>query len=174
VKILIFLTITNLCLITYQDFKYRAVSWILFAMLAILCICLHLLFNQSWEDFGRQALINNIFLLIQVSIAFVLLFFKNNRKKVDMKSKIGLGDILFLIAVSFLLPFMVFAIYYLGSLVFSLLIYFFILRRSQEPVNKTIPLAGLQAIFLAICIIFSFILPDYILDMEWSYAINGI
>ncbi|WP_299627653.1 hypothetical protein [uncultured Tenacibaculum sp.] len=65
--------------------------------------------------------------------------------KQSLFSAIGLGDFLFFIALAVAFPLTTFLIIFITSLLFSLLLFLVIKKKLKE---KTVPLAGFQAIFL--------------------------
>lgn len=155
-------SIALLALILYQDLKYRAVSWLLFP---VTCICLFILEHpwENWLQFSENLVFNLGFIFLNLGL--LLLFFKI--KKVTIKGMlnqfIGIGDILFFLILAIILPFPTFPIFFISSLILSLALALIAFR------NKTTPLAGLQALFLAIHLSLDFlhinILPQNILTI---------
>jgi len=138
--------------IAYQDLRYREVSWIFFPFLTMLGFLI-----SSKSTTASQVLqnwiINLAFLLLQYLVAtFFLNFLNSGRNK---KIILGLGDILFLLSSAVFFSLSGFIVFYLLSLLFSLLIFMLIIKK-YSAVNKdgTVPLAGLQSVFLIILFAF--------------------
>jgi hypothetical protein len=167
-----FLAMVNLCAIAYQDFTSRAVSWVLFPILAAINMGLHTTSSGSFQIVCKDAGWNMIFLGVQFLITFLYFFIKNHFKWVSISDKIGLGDILFLVAVSFLFPMIQFVIFYMSSLLFSLGIYSGIISKRKSGTRGTIPLAGLQSVFLTILILCFVLGFSYMLNDELNLVNN--
>lgn len=156
--IAIYLSVLSLCLaIFYQDIKHREVSSIFFLLLAIAGTAINLLQPGGF----RQLAINtgiNLFICLLL-LAMLKLYFLIKEKKLNsiVNTKIGAGDIYFLIACSFFFSPILFCVFLMLSLLFSLLTAGFSLLVSNPSINKnSIPLAGLQSLcliaFIAICL----------------------
>ncbi len=139
------LYISILALITYQDFKQREVSVLLFFVVALIGGYLHYS-AQYLNQFLLSLLINLSTVLILISI---LILYVKFIMKIKLKESIGSGDLLFFIVFALSFPSVSFVLLLALSFVFSLVI-FFILKQSLK--NKTVPLAGLQAFFLGLVI----------------------
>jgi len=148
-----------LCLgfICYQDMRYRAVYWICFPVLAALLFVL-----KQQEMQWKEALIETGYGIVFFGTQLVLLwiyFSLKNRKLTDITSGyLGLGDILFLMAITFYLSPVNYILFYIGSLI-VVLIYTLgqrIFLKKEEP---EIPLAGLQALLLGLVLIVSIVQP---------------
>lgn len=134
--------------IAYQDLKYREVTWILFPSVAIIGILISLQSTTVLNIFQHWC-INFLFLLLQYLLAKFAINLKNRTKKKDIV--LGLGDILFLLSSAFFFSVSDFIKFYILSLLFSLVIFLLIIRPLDLPNNgNTIPLAGLQSIFMII------------------------
>lgn len=130
-----------LLLIFYQDIKYRAVTWYLFPWLALSLVSV----SQRFEL--QNSLINAGFVL-SVFIILSIWFSLKDGKIVNLFERhIGLGDLLFLISISAYFSIPAFFFFYLLSLVLIVIghIIYTISKRSKP---ETIPLAGLQSLFL--------------------------
>jgi hypothetical protein len=150
--ILEFLAIVILYTITYQDFISRAVSWIYFPILAVICFCMHIYSCSNLKTVCIDAFVNILFFICQLFGVFIYFLVKNKFKWIALSSKIGWGDILFLLACAFLFSFFQFIIFYVSSLLFSIAAYLIIYFRKMSK-QETIPLAGLQSFYLSIWIL---------------------
>lgn len=130
-----------LALISYQDFKGRKVSLFLFLLAGLFGVLIHYS-TQYLYAFSLSLLMNMAVLLI---VILILVLYSKLRLKMNLKEAIGLGDILFFIILSISFPTITFLVLFSSSLIFSLVL-FLILKPNM--INKTVPLAGLQALFI--------------------------
>lgn len=144
------LFLLGLGLITYQDFKIREVSLVLFLGLAVLGGSMHYRV-QYFDFFILNLIINCCSLVFLIGILFLYAKFAMN---VKLKEAIGLGDLLFFMVLALSFPTFSFMFLLVLSFVFSLLL-FLVLKPKLK--NKTVPLAGLQALFLGLVISFNMI-----------------
>lgn len=133
--------------ISYQDFKERKVYFLLFIGAAILGGSLHFIKTISWYTFMQSCLINYAFLAIIILVLSAYSRFKMQKK---LTNTLGLGDILFFIVIATAFPTLSFLVLFSLSLIFSLIL-FLILKSSLQ--HKTVPLAGLQALFISLVMI---------------------
>lgn len=132
-----------LLFIFYQDLRYRGVSWYLFPLaLMLILFSSPRSFNLKllWNDW----LLNLGFLFVQLLLLGVYFVYRKIPPGQLFKEYIGLGDILFFLLLALVLPFPVFPVFMVLSLVITLMIAVIVFRKS------TVPLAGLQALFLVI------------------------
>ncbi len=131
----------GLGVLVYQDFKERKVTVLLFILLIIFGGYLHYA-TQFTTMFLFSLMLNFSILLLLILILLGYVKFVMNKK---LNDAIGLGDFLFfgVLAVSF--PTVSFLLLFCGSLIFSLVL-FTILKPKMK--SKTVPLAGLQALFI--------------------------
>jgi len=139
-------TLCVLMVITFQDFKFRAVSWFAFPLLFILL----------WFGNSRFELLSLGFNLGFIALNFLLLlvfFSLKQRKLVNLFGEyIGAGDLLMLLCLAVWFPFLNFFAFYFISLLLvtagaGLYIFF------QRPTKFTVPLAGLQSGMLLFLVI---------------------
>tara|TARA_B110000091_G_C13819664_1_gene479954 strand:+ start:818 stop:1300 length:483 start_codon:yes stop_codon:yes gene_type:complete len=142
-QILFILVLGGLC---FQDFKERKISLSLLILGILLGGGIHFT-QKNGAGFLTEIAINTF-------IVFMLFLILAMYAKLKMKQPIfnvfGLGDLLFfmLLAVSF--PFLSFLIIFVFSLLFSWSI--FMLTKRHLKI-KTVPLAGLQSLFLLLILI---------------------
>ena len=148
----IIISITLLSIIFYQDLKYKAVTWILFPLIAIVFITYNL-YSNNISVVAFNSAINLVFVLLQLLI-LTLYFSLKARKIVNIaQQSLGWGDILFLTSVCLLLPPDTFFLFYVISLILIVLKEI-ISRIVFAKFSEKIPLAGLQALLLSLLIIF--------------------
>lgn len=141
-----------LSIIVCQDFKFRAVTWILFPLLTLV-IVLENTIVYNLPLFPSFYLIN--FCFVAVQLCLITLYFSVKRGKFIRlwESHLGLGDILlFLILCLFFSP-VNFLLFYTGSLILTGVIVL-AMRRSYSTI-EVIPLAGIQSGLLALLIVLS-------------------
>lgn len=143
-----------------QDFRYRAISWYAFPLLAILM----LLGNKDFSI--TEAFVNICFLLINFSLATLIISLNNQRFTNLLKSHIGWGDLLMLLCLSLYFSPVNFFVFYLSSLVFIAIAtgtYMLL----AKPKNYTIPLAGMQGMLLFACILSASLFDVKINNVQW-------
>ncbi len=88
--------------------------------------------------------------LVGLNLALATLYFSFKNKKIIFLTDgmIGWGDILFFVAITPLVPFAEFGVFFPVSLIFSLFCWLVVSLFKPGQLNK-IPLAGLQAVFFA-------------------------
>ena len=140
-----------LVLITYQDFKLRAVYWWIFPLLLI-SLCSY----KSMETGGRQMLddlLHNISFLGSQLLFLIGYFSLKERKWVNIfEHYLGLGDLFFLISITVYLSFLNYVLFYLLSL-FAIVFFTVVTHAFIKNRNPKIPLAGYQAALFGILIL---------------------
>jgi hypothetical protein len=132
-----------LLLITaYQDFKDRAISWFLIPLLAGLGLA------KAYFDglfLGFDYLASGVYLTLIIGLVYLYFAFKNKSFQIDFTNNLlGIGDILFFIA---MIPFFSFELYillFVLGLIFSLIAHLIFNKIFPSP---TIPLAGWLSLF---------------------------
>ena len=130
-----------LLIITYQDIKFRGISWYLFPLVSGLLITINLLGSSMYEILLNTSL-NLAFLSLQLLILIAYFRLKDISIKQFFNQYMGVGDVLFFIVLAFGLDFPLFPFFMVVSLIISLISGVLIFKK------KTVPLAGLQAIML--------------------------
>ncbi|UJH68654.1 hypothetical protein [Allomuricauda sp. SCSIO 65647] len=148
------LTMLGFGMIAHQDFKERAVLWVLFPILAVLLALLHLR-HMPFDHFAWFALLN--MLLVSLILLVLWAYTKHIMQQKFLNTAFGLGDMLFLYAFALGFPTVTFIVLLVGALCFSILAYL-ALKPFMEM--ETVPLAGLMGIFLIGVLVLSH-LPDF-------------
>jgi hypothetical protein len=166
--LLLLLTGITLFLIAWQDFGSRAVSWFLFPLLAICGLGLAFIELRSLGLALQYVIFNDGFLLLQFVVLKAWLVLRRKGRSALIDHAIGKGDIFFLLAAGcFFSPFN-FILFYLLSLLFALVIY---LAVRSWPIfaarSSTVPLAGLQAGFLLICLPLHLLFKQPLTNDNW-------
>lgn len=128
-----------------EDWRTRAVHWYLFPSILV---CTLLINASTMEDYGYTIIANVSIVAIQ--IASILLYLKLRRYdwRLLTANYLALGDILFLLVLSFSLETEAFLIFNICSIVISLLV-------GLVWKLKTIPFAGIQSLMLALLWVFN-------------------
>lgn len=138
-----FLLIIALIAISYQDFKERQVYLGLLVLTGISMGFLY--FSNSDPTVYFWNIVLNITVVLFI---YTLLFFYSLWKlKLTISHTLGLGDLLFFIVLAIGFSTGTFLVLFTFSLIFSLV--FFLSIRSKLKI-KTVPLAGLQALFIGL------------------------
>ncbi len=155
----------------YQDFRSRAISWIYFPLLFGFSSALGI------HDQGLWLMLQNllyIFLFVILQLILVTIYFSIREGRIIniVNEYLGIGDILFLLALSPIFTLSHFIVFVVSSLCLTLIV-FSILRLSQLKRKSTIPLAGFLAVILIIFFLTNRIvlayqgfLPDYIIALS--------
>ena len=132
-----------LLLIFYQDLRYRGVSWYLFPV-GLIFLWASTSEELSSLSYWSGRALNLGFLVFQLALLSVYFAWKKISFRQFWKEYMGLGDVLFFILLALVLPFPFFPLFMVGSLILSLLLAVVAFR------GTTVPLAGLQALLLAV------------------------
>jgi Flp pilus assembly protein protease CpaA len=145
--------IAILGVVIYQDFRFRAVSWVVFPVLLAAALALGL--GQTGSAELLESSIINLGVLALMFAGLTIYFSIRERALVNIVNRyIGIADILLLAVIAVLFSPVNFIMYYMGSLVLitvGSLIYLVL----KKDVNAEIPLAGAFAITLAACLVFN-------------------
>lgn len=135
------LLILLLIVMGIQDFRYRAISWYAFPLLAAL-----LMLSNPALDL-ETIVLNAGFIVLNYTLASVLISLKHGRIVNLMQEHIGPGDLLMLFCLACYFPVPSFFLFYFGSLVIiGFIVGIYLL--AWKPKQFTIPLAGLQSLLL--------------------------
>ena len=136
--------------ITIQDFLERKVFISFFIISCSIMGIIH--FKESTVNLFVSTTVINTAIII--AIVMVLFIYSKFVLKKDFSSTFGLGDFIFFLMLAVGFPTVTFLVIFSFSLFFSATIYFFIKNQLK---HKTVPLAGLQAIFVGIIIVINWV-----------------
>ncbi|MFN0293019.1 hypothetical protein [Pedobacter helvus] len=142
-----------LVMMAWQDWKYRAISLWLFVLVGAGLVFLKYEaqgLSVLWEDLK----INLVFLVLQFVLLFGYFAIRQRRFVNLFAGYFGEGDLFFLVLLATYLSFANFLVFYVGSLVLVVVLGFYM--RKQNP---KIPLAGAQALLLALAMGIDGLLP---------------
>lgn len=137
---------TVLAVMVYQDFRFRGIYWWLFPVLLVL-FGLDGLFRSAFVATLSSAGANLLFLSAQVLFLSAYVSLRNGKLTNIFRGYIGLGDLLFLLCISFCFSFLNYIVFYLLSLILVIVLALVFSNRDGAKKQK-IPLAGYQALFL--------------------------
>ena len=136
--ILVFLLLA----IIYQDFRYRAVSWYIFPLAAMVLIIQILIRNENeW----LYVLINTALISTQLIILSCWYFIREKRIFNIINNKIGLADVLLFYVFALAFFPVTYILFISGSFIFSLLLHSLLSNHLKN--RSKIPLAAYMAIF---------------------------
>lgn len=153
-----------LLIIMIQDFRFRAVHWILFPVLLILFVT-ESLFVSKIDDYLDSIFINLLVILLQGLILIAYYKLKGTQFINFIKDRIGLGDLFFVLAMAFAFSWSTFLFYYIAGLLFTLITWLAV-RNLIRLKSQLVPLAGMLALFMTLIMLAEIILPDYSRSME--------
>ena len=146
--------------------RYRGVSWYLFPLGLVLLLI------STWSGrepgvFWLDMVLNTGFLAFQLALLTVYFAWKRVSFRQLWNEYMGIGDVLFFLMLAIVLPFPFFPVFMIASLLLSTLLGIIVFRRS------TVPLAGLQALFLLVFLLHDgpqilFQYPLYVLLLVYS------
>ncbi len=165
------LSLGILLLLFIQDAKSREVHWLLFPLLAIAFMWMRFVSGGLPIAYFEGVLENNIFLALQGILLLCYFSLKNRRWTNITVELLGLGDILFLVSVTFCFSVVSYIVFYVLSLFLVMLIWL-VWQALQKEKHGKIPLAGLQALLLACFLAIAWwVFPFNILNDDWIVRI---
>jgi hypothetical protein len=161
ILVLEFIILCLLLVILLQDLWYRSVNWVVFPLLTAALFDIQLLNGKGPVEILVKAVPGACFLIL----VFVLLtlYFSWKKGKIILLTNdwIGLADILLLIAIAFYLPLLNYIVFYIISLLFTILSWI-IYQIISPNKSKHIPLAGFQSLLFVV-----FLASDW-----WYFHLN--
>jgi hypothetical protein len=142
-----------LLFLALQDFLYKQISWILIPILFILLVV------KSYLSIGMELMPlifkNLIFIIIQTLALYVFYFLKNKKFVNVVNSQIGLGDILFFIAITPAFSLYNFVLFYAISILITLIVAILLLSVDATQFSR-VPLAGYFSLLLIPSLFFQY------------------
>lgn len=142
-----------------QDFRFRAVHWILFPILLILLVA-DSLFVTKIDNYLDSITINLLVILLQGLILIGYYKLKGTQFITFIKERIGMGDLLFVVVMAFAFSWSTFLFYYIAGLLFTLITWI-VVRNLVRLRTQLVPLAGMLALFMTLLMLADILLPDY-------------
>lgn len=157
----IFITIFIIILlfvIVIQDFRQREISWFLIPLLLLVFVSKGLILLNKFVLL-RYSAINFGFIFFQLLMLTVYMSIKNKKPMFILNTYLGIGDVLFLIVLCSAFSPANFIVFYLSSLIFTLII-FSIYKLIVKNADKHIPLAGVVAALMIGMVLLKSVLPQ--------------
>lgn len=130
-------------MIVYQDFKSRSILWFLPLIIFLISLSHGV---RSNENILNDILLSVAFLVLQLTAVLLYLAIKNKTLKINLtEDYLGLGDVLFFLAITPLYPFQTFLLVIVIGLIFSLIGHLIVSKITHD---STVPLAGWMSIFI--------------------------
>lgn len=156
--------------IAYQDFTTRSVHILLFAVLLILSVWYSFIY-QKWSQLLGGWIFNFIFIAFQLAIVFLYIKMKFGWDKKIINNYLGIGDLVFFLPLVLILPPVNFLAFYISSLIGILLLTLLANMFFGKKI-ETIPLAGGQALFLALILSYCIWQNVNLYHQEWFYLLR--
>lgn len=135
--------ILSLVLTFVQDYKGRAVSILIFALLAASALGLFMISQLDWQ----MVLTNLAFVVLVIGCLFLYIAVKERGFVNIFKSHFGIGDFVFFLAITPLFANRNFILFFITGMLLSAIIHLITARNQKE---QTIPLAGYLAIYVLV------------------------
>lgn len=140
-------TIVNIILfgllgvVVYQDWKIRAVHVVIFPVLLACTLIIFLQMDLAWN----LLILNAFFILSIVGLLFIYISMRMGKIVDFFSSYFGLGDLLFLLAITPLFGQRNFMLFIIAGIFLTVIIEYFLMKKRED---KTNPLAGYLAIYV--------------------------
>lgn len=166
------LSIGLLLLLFIQDWKNRSVQLILFPLLLLVLVCRGA-YTQSITSILTYWTYNVSFLLFHLLLVTIYFSLKKRKLVWLLSGMVGWGDVLFWLVVCTCFSFIHFILYFISSLLVSLVSQIVFICTIKEEHRKMVPLAGIQAAFLAFLLTLRLFSPSFNFYQE-DWLINYI
>ena len=156
--IVLLILISLLAVVVFQDFKSRAISWVLIPLLFIGFIAYGILTIEVGELITFFGI--NLYIVFSSLLGATLIISIKNRKLTNIiNTYLGLGDVLFFVVLTTVFSPINFILFFIGSIFITGIIYgvFSLFNRKQVVLT---PLAGAMSLLLIISIIIEQLSPS--------------
>ena len=148
-----------LIIVALQDFRERRIYWLLVPS-AFLLFFLSSVKTVGIAEGIKFSLYNALFFILQLILIFLYYLIKHRELTNIINRYLGLGDVLFVLAICPAFSPANFILFYLAGLILALAT-FFVLGLIQRDKNKEIPLAGVLSIALLFLLSYRFINKEF-------------
>lgn len=138
----------------YQDLKDRTIHLALFGVILVSTLALNYIIGNNWMN----ALYSSLFLGVNLLCLFIYVSIKQKKLVNIFNAHLGLGDVLFFLAIIPLFSLRNFILFFISGMLLSMLFHL-ILNKYQK--HATIPLAGYLSLFLISIVLFSVLSSNY-------------
>lgn len=132
-----------LLLAFYQDWKFRAITWLVFPLIISVTLLIFWQLGFNWKILGS----NLIFVTIVMLVLFFYVSLRERKFTNIFENHFGFGDVLFFIAISPLFGITNFILFFISGMILSGIVH---LIFSKNSTKQTIPLAGYLALYVLI------------------------
>lgn len=150
--------ILALCILCWQDFRWRRISWWLLVTLVGVFLMGSIQENSA-SEIGKQFSLNIVFLCMQFLFVWIWFSIRNKKPARIIDTQIGLGDVLFLVCIALAFSPANFLMFYILGLIITLAATI-IVRIFRTEMKSEIPLAGALAIPLIVLLCMRIIDPS--------------
>lgn len=138
-----------LLLIFIEDIRSHEVHLVLFPIVAAGLLFTVLRRRNDWDELWQSARVNLLFVVLVLLLLTAWFSLKEKRLVNITAQLLGWGDILFLVCMSLYFSILNYLFFYIASLL-AVVIFWSAWRLLSKKDNRQIPLAGLQALLLAV------------------------
>lgn len=154
------LLIVLLMIIFFQDLKFRAIHIVLPVILGALGIYLFL-----ERGLQLQIVLYNIIFLALTFLGLFLYLSLKNRSVTNILSAVGMGDLLFFLAITPFFSTSNFILFFIGGMVFTIIIHSILIKFTTH--FELIPLAGFVALFMILLKVTSYVVDFDFFKTVW-------
>lgn len=142
-----------LCIV--QDWKYRGIHFLVFPILFALTLSINRLQKFDLTELGYSL----IFIGTNLLVLSIYLSIKNKGFVNIFKNYLGIGDVLFFVAMAPLFSFRNYILFFITGMLISM-VFHLLLGRFQKHDN--IPLAGYLSIYILVLIGINYLSPNFL------------
>jgi hypothetical protein len=153
------LSVLFLSIVFIQDFKERLISWFL-PLLIFISLSAKAYYTLNITEVLTHVIINSTFISFQILLLTAWISLKNKKLINIIDTYLGLGDLLFFIAITAAFSPFQYILFYTFSISLTLL-GFIIYKALYKNTRPEIPLAGSMAVCMIIFIVLTMIIPDF-------------
>ncbi len=147
-----FCLVVFLLVISFQDFKQREISWLLIPF-TFLALFLDATYFITSDLIIKNTLLNLAFVTVQLLLLTLYMSIKNKKITNILHQHLGLGDLLFFVVLCVAFSPINFIVFYLFSMMTTLVGYIAYAVIFPKKNLKEIPLAGAMASILVVTIL---------------------
>lgn len=164
--------IITLSVLSFQDFKYRKISWVLLPLLFIFFIFKGFS-TLSYSELSIYFFVNFSFIVLQFAALTIYFSVKNKKLTNIINQYIGIGDLLFFVVLCAAFSPVNFIFFYCTSLFVSLAVSLVFYLISRKAIAQ-IPLAGIFSVVFVAVILLVNVIPSGVEGLLYndSYLIN--
>jgi hypothetical protein len=144
----------------YQDWKFRAIYWFIFPLIAMDALLIFFIQQWNWKVLG----LNLIFVIAVMMLLFLYVSAREKKWTNLFENHFGMGDVLFFLAITPLFNSTNYMLFFISGMIFSATLHGLVNLRKT---SKTIPLAGYLSLYLVALKGFGWWLQDDLFYKNW-------